>query len=71
MMILPPTMDDGHGSSHGRHDLRWERPDPIGVAMMRLHPVEAVQSFGSRFSQTVHAVFGRLRSDRRNAPAIR
>ncbi len=71
MMMLPPTLDDGHGSSHGQHDLRWERPDPIGVAMMRLHPIEAIQPVGSLIGQTVHAVLGRLRSDRRNAPATR
>ena len=69
MMLLPPTMDDGRGSGHGRHDLREERPDPIGVAMMRLHPGEAVQTFGSRIGQAVQALV--RRTDQRNAPATR
>ncbi len=69
MMMLPPTMDNGRGSGHGRHDLREERPDPIGVAMMRLHPVEAVQSFGVRIGQAVQTLF--RRTDQRNAPAAR
>lgn len=69
MMMLPPTMDDGHGSGHGRHDLHWERPDPIGVAMMRLHPIEAIQAFGSRIGHAVQTLF--RRTDQRNAPAAR
>jgi hypothetical protein len=69
MMILPPTMYDGRRSGHGRHDLRTERPDPIGVAMMRLHPVEAAQTFGSLIGQAVQAVF--QRGNRRSAPAAR
>lgn len=69
MMILPSTMYDGRRSGHGRHDLRVERPDPIGMAMMRLHPVEAAQTFGSLLGQAVQAVF--QRADRRNAPAAR
>ena len=64
-------MYDGHRSGYGRHHLRGERPDPIGAAMMRVHPVEAAQTFGSLFGQAVQTVIGRLRTDRRNAPAAR
>ncbi len=71
MMILSPMMYDGHRSGYGRHHLRGERPDPIGVALMRLHPVEAAQTFGSLLGQTVQTVIGRLRTDRRNAPVAR
>jgi hypothetical protein len=69
MMILPPTMYDGRGSGHGRHDLRLERPDPIGMAMMRLHPVEAAQTFGSLLGHAFQAVF--QRTDRRSATTAR
>ncbi len=69
MMILPPTMYDGRGSDHGRHYLRTERPDPIGMAVMRLHPVEAVQTFGSLIGQAFQTLF--QRADRRNATAAR
>ncbi len=69
MIMLPPSMYDGRGSGHGRHDLHMERPDPIGLALMRLHPVEAAQTFGSLLGQAVQAVFHR--ANRRNASAAR